>query len=221
MKKAIAILAAGLMSFGIANTASAKKTYHLIPESSSFTGSGTTSATKNGITLKCKAKFQGSVNAQGVGSITGGSFSGALGCSAVSLSGLPWAATAVNATKVVISGATFTSLIGNCGPRRRDGQADRRRHQVHQCGASRQLHHHRQDHDQPGSLRSCRKHNSRMAAATRAAAFASGLDALLLLRLGFARHGPGAERHVRDVEKLVGRRAAAACTLMPFATAAR
>jgi hypothetical protein len=116
MKKAIAILAAGLVSFGIASTANAKKSYHLSPESTSFTGSGSTSATKSGVTLACNAKFEGSVDSNGVGSITGGSFTGQLGCTSVALTGLPWAVTATGATKVVISGVSFSSPIGNCGP---------------------------------------------------------------------------------------------------------
>ena len=114
MKTAIVIAAAGLMSFGMIDSALAA--YELNPESTNFTGTGTTSATKNGITLKCNASFTGSVDANGVGSITGGSFSGQLGCSSVGLSGLPWKALAISATKVKIFGVTFTSPIGNCGP---------------------------------------------------------------------------------------------------------
>jgi hypothetical protein len=115
MKTSIAIAAAGLMSFGIVGATPAFA-YHLIPEGQSFTGTGKTSATKNGITLACKAKFQGNVDNNGVGSITAGTFSGELGCSSVGLSGLPWKAVAKGATKVTISNVTFTSPIGNCGP---------------------------------------------------------------------------------------------------------
>lgn len=113
MKTAIAIAAAGLMSFGIVNTAAA---YHLSPESTKFTGTGTTSATVNGVTLSCNASFNGKTTATGVGKITGGSFSGALGCSSVTLSNLPWKAKAVSATAVKIKNVTFQSPIGNCGP---------------------------------------------------------------------------------------------------------
>ncbi len=113
MKTAIAIAAAGLMSFGVVNTAAA---YHLTPESTSFTGTGTTSATKNGVTLSCTANFTGKVGATGVGKITGGTFSGALGCSSVTLQNLPWTSKAVSATNVKISNVTFASPIGNCGP---------------------------------------------------------------------------------------------------------
>jgi hypothetical protein len=114
MKTAIAIVA-GLVSFGIVGITPAAA-YHLIPENKSFTGTGTTSATKSGITLKCTAKFTGSVNGTGVGSVTGGSFSGELGCSAVTLGNLPWPAVATGATAGKISNVTFNSPIGNCGP---------------------------------------------------------------------------------------------------------
>jgi hypothetical protein len=114
MKASIA-LAAGLLSLGLVGTTPAAA-YHLIPESTNFTGTGNTSATKNGITLACKAKFTGSIDDKGVGAVTGGTFTGDLGCTSVGLSGLPWKATAKKATKGVISGVTFTSPIGNCGP---------------------------------------------------------------------------------------------------------
>ncbi|HVU20104.1 MAG TPA: hypothetical protein VHE09_05185 [Rhizomicrobium sp.] len=115
MKTAIAITAAGLMSLGIVGTTPARA-YHLIPENTDFTGTGTTSATKNGVTLQCKAKFQGHTDAKGVGYITGGSFSGQLGCDTVGLGGLPWKSPAKSATKVIINNVSFTSPIGNCGP---------------------------------------------------------------------------------------------------------
>ena len=115
MKKTIAFLAAGVMSFGIVNSAYATS-YEFRPLSTNFTGTGTTSATKNGVTLKCNATFQGNVNASGVGSITSGTFTGALGCSSVGLQGLPWKAAAVSKTGAIIYKVTFTSPIGNCGP---------------------------------------------------------------------------------------------------------
>jgi len=116
MKTAIAFTAAGLMSFGII-AATPAAAYHLIPENTSFKGTGNTSATKSGITLACKANLQGSIDANGVGSVTGGSFTGDLGCTSVGLTGLPWKAVAKKAAKGLISGVTFTSPIGNCGPR--------------------------------------------------------------------------------------------------------
>jgi len=115
MKKAIAITAAGLMSFGTV-CATPAAAYHLIPESTTFTGAGKTSATKNGITLPCTANFKGNTNATSVGSITSGTFSGQIGCSSVGLGGLPWKALAKSATKVIIYNVSFTSPIGNCGP---------------------------------------------------------------------------------------------------------
>jgi hypothetical protein len=115
MKTAIAITVAGLMSFGIIGITPASA-YHLIPESTSFKGKGSTSATKSGVTLACTANFNGSIDGNGVGSVTSGSFTGELGCSSVALSNLPWKATAKKATKGSILNVTFTSPIGNCGP---------------------------------------------------------------------------------------------------------
>jgi hypothetical protein len=115
MKKTIAILAAAALTFGAAGSAFAKG-YRLSPEGMSFTGTGTTSATKNGITLKCKATFQGHVDDTGVGFVDSGSFKGQVGCTAVGLGGLPWTSTAKNAKKVDIANVSFTSPIGNCGP---------------------------------------------------------------------------------------------------------
>ena len=115
MKKAIAITAAGLMSFGTV-CATPAAAYHLIPESTTFTGTGKTSATKNGITLPCTANFAGKTTAAGVGYISSGSFTGQVGCSSVGLGGLPWKSVAKSATKVVIYNVSFTSPIGNCGP---------------------------------------------------------------------------------------------------------
>ena len=115
MKQTIAIIAAGIMSFGTIGTAAAAG-YKLSPKNTSFTGTGNTSATKSGVTLACTANFTGKVNSTGVGSVTGGSFSGALGCSSVTLGNLPWKAKAVSATKAKIYSVTFQSPIGNCGP---------------------------------------------------------------------------------------------------------
>ncbi|HWA90298.1 MAG TPA: hypothetical protein VG889_09705 [Rhizomicrobium sp.] len=114
MKAVLTIAAtAALVSFGLSAPAAA---YHLTPENSTFTGTGNTSATKNGVTLPCKAKFTGAVDSKGVGSVTSGTFSGQVGCSSVGLSNLPWTAKAKSATKVSILNVTFTSPIGNCGP---------------------------------------------------------------------------------------------------------
>jgi hypothetical protein len=116
MKTAIAIIAAGLVSFGIAGNAYAASKYHLEPEGTTFTGTGTTSATKNGVTLQCKAKFQGHVDDTGVGFVDSGTFSGQVGCSTVGLSDLPWQSNALTAKAAQINNVTFTSPIGNCGP---------------------------------------------------------------------------------------------------------
>ena len=113
MKTAIALASAGLISLaGIAPAAA----FHLTPENSSFSGKGWTSATKNGVSLKCKAKFQGNVDASGVGHITSGTFSGQIGCNTVGLQNLPWDGTAVSGKAINIDNVTFTSPIGNCGP---------------------------------------------------------------------------------------------------------
>ena len=114
MKKAIAITAT-VLSLGII-AATPASAYHLIPLNSSFTGTGTTSATKNGVTLKCKATFQGNVDANGIGHVTGGTFKGDVGCTTVGLGGLPWVSKAKSATKIIINNVSFTSPIGNCGP---------------------------------------------------------------------------------------------------------
>jgi hypothetical protein len=122
MKAAIAITAAGFMSFGLVSTASA---WHLAPESSSFTADGKTSATKGGVTLPCKAHFEGTIDANGVGHVTGGSFKdvpGGQGCALVQLSNLPWPVTATGKRTVVLSNVQFTTPIGSCGPGDMDGK---------------------------------------------------------------------------------------------------
>ena len=115
MKTAIASIAAVIMSFGIVGTTPAAA-YHLTPVGTSFTGAGSTSATKNGVTLQCKAKFQGNVDDTGVGFVTSGTFTGDIGCTSVGLGGLPWKSVAKSAKKVNILKVSFTSPIGNCGP---------------------------------------------------------------------------------------------------------
>jgi hypothetical protein len=113
MKTALAIAVA--MSFGIAGVTPAAA-YHLVPENTDFTGTGKTSATKNGISLPCKANFTGTVDANGVGYVTGGTFTGQVGCSTVKLINLPWKSVAKSATKVKILNVQFSSPIGDCGP---------------------------------------------------------------------------------------------------------
>ena len=113
MKTALAIIAG--VAFGIAGVTPAFA-WHLTPESTNFTGKGNTSATKSGITLACTANFKGDTDSAGVGYITGGSFSGELGCSSVTLKNLPWKSVAVGQFAVHIEDVTFDSPIGNCGP---------------------------------------------------------------------------------------------------------
>ena len=113
MKPAIALIA--VLSFGIAGIGPAAA-WHLIPEGTNFTGKGTTSATKSGITLKCSASFTGDTDSSGIGYITGGSFSGEIGCSSVTLGNLPWKSVAVGRYVVHIENVTFNSPIGDCGP---------------------------------------------------------------------------------------------------------
>jgi len=113
MKTVIAIASAAVLTFATVAPAAA---YHLEPKSTSFTGTGNTSATKNGITLPCKAKFQGHVDSNGIGFVDSGSFTGQVGCTSVGLGGLPWKSVAKSATKVIITNVSFTSPIGNCGP---------------------------------------------------------------------------------------------------------
>jgi len=116
MKTAIAIAAVGLASLGLFGAANASG-FKLSPPSTKFTGTGPSSATTtSGISLSCTANFKGSTNATGIGKITGGSFTGALGCSAVTLGNLPWKAEALTATTGEILNVAFDSPIGNCGP---------------------------------------------------------------------------------------------------------
>jgi len=113
MKTNFAIIAG--FAFAIAG-ASPAFAWHLLPESTNFTGKGNTSATKSGITLKCTASFKGDTDSNGVGYITSGSFTGEIGCSSVTLKNLPWKSTAVGRYVVDIQDVTFDSPIGNCGP---------------------------------------------------------------------------------------------------------
>ena len=115
MKTTIA-LAAALLSLGIAGTTPATA-FHLSP-AGPFTADGDTSATKNGITLPCKAHFTGTVASNGIAHITGGSFTdnGAQGCTLVTLNGLPWKVKAVKKAKVKIFNVAFSTPIGDCGP---------------------------------------------------------------------------------------------------------
>jgi hypothetical protein len=116
MKSAIALTAAVITSAGLAGITPAAA-YHLNPQGN-FTGDGDTSATKNGVSLPCKAHFTGSITRTGVGYVKSGSFkdNGAVGCTSVKLTNLPWKSTAVSATRAKIFNVTFTSPIGNCGP---------------------------------------------------------------------------------------------------------
>ena len=117
MKIAITIAAAAVASFGIAAPPAAA--YHLSP-TGTFTATGTTSATKNGITLPCTATLSGKVNSNGIGFVTGGSFGDNGGppgaCAAVTLNNLPWKAVATTSRRVKIRNVTFTTPIGACGP---------------------------------------------------------------------------------------------------------
>lgn len=113
MKTTIAMIAG--LAFATAGITPAFA-WHLIPESTNFTGKGTTSATKSGVNLKCTASFTGNTDSSGVGYITGGTFTGALGCSSVTLGNLPWKSEAVGRYVVHIENAQFNSPIGNCGP---------------------------------------------------------------------------------------------------------
>ena len=116
MKTTIALTAASLILLGTAGISSASN-YKLSPPGN-FTGDGNTSATKNGISLPCKAHFTGTINSAGIGSVTGGSFkdNGGVGCTSVKLINLPWKSVAVSLAKVKILNVTFSSPIGDCGP---------------------------------------------------------------------------------------------------------
>jgi hypothetical protein len=118
MKTAIALAAAGLMSCGFAATPAAA--WHLAP-AGNFTGDGNTSATKNGITLPCKAHFTGTINRKGIGHVTGGSFKTTTGpagaCEQVQLVNLPWKSIARTGTTGKIYNVQFNAPLGlDCGP---------------------------------------------------------------------------------------------------------
>jgi hypothetical protein len=116
MKTGIAITTAAAMSL-VSAVLTPAAAFHLSPPGD-FTGNGPTSATKGGISLPCTAHFTGTVDSDGVGQVTGGSFTdrGAIGCTAVTLQNLPWTAKAVSATKVELLKVTFNSPLGKCGP---------------------------------------------------------------------------------------------------------
>ena len=117
MKIAIVIAAAGLTAFTMAATPAAA--WKITP-SGDFTADGTTSATKNGVTLPCKAHFTGTVNAHGIAHITSGEFTDNGGppgaCGAVQLANLPWKTAARTAKAAKIYNVQFTTPIGSCGP---------------------------------------------------------------------------------------------------------
>ncbi len=115
MKSIIAIAALSVATFGLATEASAFK---FSPPSTSFTASGPTSLTANGITLACTSTFTGSTNARGKGKVTGFSASGGLGCTSVVGSNFPWKAKAISATTAKFTGVQvgIPGLGINCGP---------------------------------------------------------------------------------------------------------
>lgn len=113
MKTLTAVAAIALVSFGFTTTASAFK---LSPPSTSFTGSGNTSLTKSGITVPCTANFTGSINARGVGKVTGATFTGSATCQAISATGLPWKVAAKTASTAKFSAVSVSTPLGNCGP---------------------------------------------------------------------------------------------------------
>ena len=117
MKSITALAAIGLVSFGLADSASAAKAgFKFSPANTKFSGTGPTSATLNGVSLNCTGTILGASNKAGVGKVTGGSFTGALGCSSVTFSGTPWKLVATTATTATISGVDFNTPIGDCGP---------------------------------------------------------------------------------------------------------
>jgi hypothetical protein len=116
MKSLIAIAAIGVMSFGLASGASAATKYIFSPASTKFVGTGPTSATLNSVTLACTGSLKGASTAAGAGKVTGGSFTGELGCSSVTFTGTPWKMAATTATTATITGVHFTTPIGSCGP---------------------------------------------------------------------------------------------------------
>ena len=113
MKKTIALAAVGLMALGFASSASAFK---FSPAPGKFVGTGPTSATLNGNTLACTGTLKGTTTRTGIGHVTGGSFTGAPGCSLTTFTGTPWKMVASSANTATITGVHFTTPIGSCGP---------------------------------------------------------------------------------------------------------
>ncbi len=115
MKLFTVIAAVGLVSAGLADGANAAG-FKFSPPSTKFTATGPTSATLNGVTLPCTGTLKGSTTATGVGKVTGGSFTGQIGCSSVTFTGVPWKMTATTATTATIFGVDFSTPLGSCGP---------------------------------------------------------------------------------------------------------
>ncbi|MDR3507316.1 MAG: activator of alkane oxidation [Caulobacteraceae bacterium] len=120
MKTLATLSATALLALGLASQAFAAPT--LGPVSTSFTGMGTTSMTKSGITIGCNANFTGSINSTGAGQISTAAFTaGNFLCPLITATNLPWPAAAVTAggggagTANILTVAVSTPL-GNCGP---------------------------------------------------------------------------------------------------------
>jgi hypothetical protein len=113
MKFLAMIGAIALMTFGLTAQASAQSTFF-------FTGSGTMSLTKSGITIPCTIgtgsemgdSFDSSTD---IGTIGTWSLTGSALCASIAAVGLPWTVTVTSATTASISGVEFSSPLGTCG----------------------------------------------------------------------------------------------------------
>jgi hypothetical protein len=115
MKASIAS-AALLVSVAISATP-AVAARHLSP-SGDFTADGKVSGTKNGSDLvPCEAHITGSIDKNGVGEVTGGTFTGKNGCDQLSLNNLPWMMVAKGKRKIRVMNMTFDEGgVEVCGP---------------------------------------------------------------------------------------------------------
>lgn len=117
MKSIIVITAMAAATLTLATQADARG-FKLSPRSTSFTASGPTSLTANGITLACTSTFTGATDSKGKGSITGFSATGQTGCTSVVGSNFPWTAKAMSSTTIRFSNVQVgIPTVGiNCGP---------------------------------------------------------------------------------------------------------
>jgi hypothetical protein len=111
MKTTLVIAALSLVSFGVANTATASD--YKFKNSGAFTATGSLTVTAAAVSLPCTAVLTGST---GPAKVTGAAFSG-LSCLALSASNLPWKMHVNAAHTFTFEGVEVSALVlGVCGP---------------------------------------------------------------------------------------------------------